>query len=1128
MDSNSFDSRIAKLSTAKRARLELRLKQRSGSDSAHQYISRREASDSSPLSFAQQRLWFLHQLEPTNAAYNESRAIRLTGTLDLDALQRALNQIVARHEVLRTTFVPVDGIAMQVISKRGPVELPVVDLRSLPGPTKEPEICRLLAEVSRRPFDLSKDLMLRALLLWLDQGEHILSLTAHHIAFDGWSGAVLAQELTALYDAFVSGQPPTLPDLPIQYADYAVWQRDWLQGELLDTQLAYWKKQLDGLVPLQIPTDRVPPVLETYDGAKQSLVIAEELSDQLRAFSRRRGVSLFMTLLAAFQTLLYRYSGKTDVAVGTPFAGRSWPETENLIGFFVNTLVMRSDLSGTPTCNELLERVREVTLNAYTHQDMPFEKLVQELNPQRNLATTPLFQVIFALQNVPRLAMELPGLAVSPVDVESGMAKFDLFLAIIEQDRQLTAKAVYKTDLFDPSTVTRMLRHFEILLKTMVANPEQRISELAILTEAERRQLLVEWSGTEKDYSKDKCIHELFEEQVEKTPDAIAIVFEQRRISYRELNRRANQVAHYLRKQGVGAETLVALGMKRSIEMIIGQLGVLKAGAAYVPLDPEYPRERLAFILQDTRAAALLTQGRLIEEMVEDGEPKVEDRPPSSILHPRLKATYLDRDWEAIAQESSENPSSGTSGENLAYVIYTSGSTGRPKGVMIEHRNATAFLAWATSAFSTEDLSAVLASTSICFDLSIFEIFAPLTVGGKVILAESILALPELPDREEVTLINTVPSAIAELVRKRCVPDSVRVVNLAGEPLKNSLVRKLYETTQAEKIHDLYGPTETTTYSTWGQRAVDGAQTIGRPIANTQIYLLDERLQPVPVGVRGEIYIGGAGVTRGYLNDPELTGQKFIPNPFSTDRQARLYKTGDLARYLPDGNIELLGRVDNQVKIRGYRIELGEIEAVLGQHPGIRETLILTREDNSGEQQIVAYVVPQQRAPTIGELRSYLRTKLPEYMVPAAFVVLDSFPLTPNGKIDRRALPVRDRRRPESEPSFVAPRTDLEERLAQIWREVLKVERVGIHDNFFDLGGHSLLVMRVIARVRQSLATELPVRAIFETPTIGGLAAVIAADRAKAVHKGNVEPLLSEVETMSDEEAGQQLIEETK
>ncbi len=1029
-----------------------------------------------PLSFAQARLWFLSQLEPDSATYNIPAAVRLCGQLKVEALQESLNCIIQRHSALRTNFVTDDnGQPIQVIAPELKLRLKVVDLRSLPQTELENTTQQLATQEAVRCFDLASEPLVRATLLQLKQEEYVLLLVMHHLVADGWSMGVLVRELACFYSGLCNQKPTVLPALPIQYPDFAIWQRSWLHGEVLQTQLSYWFEQLSNATDvLQLPTDRPRPTHQTFRGAHQSFALSENLSQRVSSLSVRQEVTVFMTLLAAFVTLLYRYTQQTDICIGTPIANRNRAEIEPLIGLFVNTLVLRTSVEGNPTFVELLSLVREVALLAYAHQDLPFEQLVEALQPERNLTHQPLFQVMFVFQNAPMPPLELPGLTSSYTEIDTATTKFDLTLSMSNSEQGLVGSLEYNTDLFNADTISRMVGHFQTLLEGVVADPSQRLADLPLLTPAERQQLLVEWNHTQVDYPKNVCIHELFAAQVERTPDAVALVFESQQLTYQQLNRQANQLAHYLSSLGVVAGSLVGLCLERSVEMVVGLLGILKAGGAYVPLDPTYPQERLAFMLEDTQASVLLTHTHLVEKL-----PKYQGR-----------VVYFDTEWETIAKQSQENPVSNVSADNLAYIIYTSGSTGKPKGVLIEHHSTVALLYWARDVFTSEHLAGVLASTSICFDLSVFELFVPLSWGGKIILAENALHLATLPTAFDVTLINTVPSVIAELLRVDGVPTSVYNVNLAGEPLQNKLVQQLYERETVQQVFNLYGPSEDTTYSTFALvKKGDSIVTIGRPLSNTQVYILDEQLQPVPIGVVGELYISGASLARGYLNRPELTAVKFIPNPFSDQPGSRLYKTGDNARYLANGNIEYLGRSDRQVKIRGFRIELGEIETVLSQHSDVFQSVVIAQQDNYGNQRLVAYVVTQQQTTlTNSQLRHYIKQKLPEYMLPSNFVLLDTLPLTANGKVDRSRLIALEIAPTQTTASFVAPQTPIEEILAQIWTEVLAIEQVGIQDNFFELGGHSLLATQLISRVRSSFKVELPLLRLFEAPTIQGLA----------------------------------------
>ncbi|TMI56674.1 amino acid adenylation domain-containing protein [Candidatus Bathyarchaeota archaeon] len=1054
-------------------------------------ISRAAKDEASPLSFAQERLWFLEQFEPGGSAYNICRAARLIGLLKIEALEQSLSEIMRRHEVLRTRFQVVDGRPVQVRAPAQKLSISLVELSQLSHAERDGEVARLIADEGGCPFDLSAGPLLQAMLLRLGNDDHMLILTTHHIASDAWSMGILTRELWTLYEAYANGKPSPLPDLPVQYTDYAVWQRQWLKGKVLESQLSYWKKQLAHIPILNLPTDRPRPVLQSFRGARQPISLPESLTAAVNELSRREGVTQFMTLLAAFQVLLYRYSGQEDVVVGSPIANRNRTEIEGLIGFFVNTLVLRTDLSRRPTFKELLLRVRDVCLGAYAHQDLPFEKLVQELHPERDLSRNPLFQVMFVLQNTPRPFPETSGFSIERVDVLAETSPFDLSLYLRERNGKLIGFIEYSTDLFDRSTIERMIGHFQTLLEGIVANPDQLISTLPLLTEAERHQLLVEWNDTAAEYPKDSCIHELFEAQVERTPDAIAAEFEGKRLSYRELNSRANQLAHYLRRLGVGPESLVGICIERSLEMIVGLLGILKAGGAYVPLDPAYPRERLRFMLEDAQVSVLLTH----ESLIENGRLNTEDRnaPPFSILEPQIKTICLDTDWEKIAQQSERNPDTGATAQNLAYVIYTSGSAGQPKGVQVEHRSVINCLYSMRQQIGLTEKDILLAVTTISFDITALETYLPLTTGAKLVLARGDEALDgrQLRDRLTkcgATTMQATPSTWRLLLEARWEGDRRLKILCGGEVLSRELADQLLE--RARSVWNLYGPTETTIWSAIHKvQPGDRSVPIGSPIANTQIYLLDSRLQPEPLGVPCELYIGGAGLARGYLNRPDLTAERFIPNPFNDEPGSRLYRTGDRAHYLCDGNIEFLGRVDDQVKIRGYRIEPREIESVLNQHPAVKETVVVLRErDSSGDKDLVAYFVPRQdSSPSVIDLRGFLRRKVPQYMMPAILIAIDALPLSPNGKVDRSKLPPPDDSRPNLEETFVEPRTEAEQLVAQVWEEVLKLDKVGICDNFFEFGGHSLSAIQVISRLREVFGKNIPLRLLFEEPTVAGL-----------------------------------------
>ena len=995
--------------------------------------------------------------------------VKLNGDLNQMALERALTSIVARHEILRTTIDSVEGTPLQTVASVAQLVLAVVDRRAQDEESRQHELHKLADEEARRPFDLSSDLMLRATLVKSGDTEHVLLLTLHHIAADGWSLEILFRELSELYSAYSQEREPKLTELPIQYADYARWQEELLSGKLLETQLEYWKEQLPGGYVLQIPTDRARPSVQSYRGATVRVELSEKLSETLRELTGREG--LITVLLTAFKVLLYRYSGQEDIRVGIPAANRARVETEGLIGMFVNTLVVRTDLSGEPTFREVLRRVNDSLLGAREHGDAPFETVVKALQPERNSSYTPLFQVMFAPQDGVNRAFEMGDVQAQASGLANGTAKFDLTVSLSSEGKKIEGAIEYSTDLYDAETVRRMVEHYRSLLDAMVKDPDQLVSTAPMLTEAERRRILVEWNDTRREYPQ-VCIHQIIEQQVERTPEAVACIFDEERLSYRELNERANRVAHYLRKRGAGPDVPIGIFIERSVNLIVGILGILKAGSAYVPLDPDYPVERLGYILEVTQAPVVLTQGSLAGEL-------------RGFVGQQI---CLDTDWGGIARESDENPVTEVKSHHLAYVLFTSGSTGRPKGVALEHRTPATFAQWSREVFTPGELAGVLFGTSVSFDVSVFEILVTLSAGGKVIVARNALQLPEMVAREEVTLINTVPTIMAELMRLGGLPDSVKTVNLAGEVLADALVEQIYATTRVEKVYNLYGPTETS-YSTWTLVTRGSRVTIGKPLANTRVYILDDRLEPAPVGVIGDLWIGGDGLARGYWKQPELTSQKFLTNVLS---EVRLYKTGDLARYLPDGNIEFLGRLDHQVKIRGFRVELGEIEATLRRHPGVHSAAVLMREDTPGEKRIVAYVVaaPGQRHAR-EDLRSFLKQKLPEYMVPSSFEYLSALPLTAHGKVDRRALPAPGTAVRETACVFTPPRTEVEKVLTGIFAEVLQRKSIGIEDDFFDLGGHSLLAMKVLSRVNIELGARIPLREFYQAPTVAALAATI-------------------------------------
>ncbi len=1020
-----------------------------------------------PLSLAQQRLWFLDRLDQAASAYHMPAALRLRGRLDVAALQASLDRLVARHESLRTSFIAIDGVPYQQIAPADcGFAMTRSDLRAMESGDRERAVRELAAEEAETPFDLTTGPLIRGQFLALADAEHVLLVTQHHIVTDGWSLGILVREVAALYMAFSRGEADPLPPPEIQYADYAQWQREWMRGDELARQVEYWKQHLAGAPALlELPLDRPRPRVQSHAGGSVPLVLSAALTADLRAFSQRHGVTLFMTLLSAWGLLLSRLSGQPDVVIGTPVANRQRPEVENLIGFFVNTLAVRLRFDGEETVAALLARVKETTLAAFAHQELPFEQVVEAVQPQRSLSHSPLFQAMLALNNTPGYgnALNLPDLSFTPLEFELATSLYELSLHLNERGDELSGVVMYASDLFDRATVERWAGHYVRLLETMVADSSVRAATLPLLSAAERRQLLVDFNDTGAEFPKDELIHQLFERQAAAQPDAVAIVCEGRSVTYAELNARANRLAHELIEFGVTPDDRVAICTERDLDMVVGLLGTLKAGGAYLPVDPAYPDGRRQYLLEDGAPKVVLTKELLRQDRTAR---------PASNPDPRVL---------------------GLTARNLAYVIYTSGSTGVPKGVAIEHANTVNLLHWALSSFTGEELSNTLFSTSINFDLAVWELFVPLAAGSTLTLVRNALELTARP--EPVTTINTVPSAMQALLSAGGVPPSTRLVNLAGEPLRREIVERLFAETATQSVANLYGPSETTTYSTWVRmpRERGFAAHIGRPVANTQVYILDTRGEPVPIGVTGEVYIGGDGVARGYLNRPGLTAERFLRDPFRATADARMYRTGDLGRWLPDGNIEYLGRNDFQVKIRGFRIELGEIEARLRQCAGVREAVVTAREDASGDKRLVAYLAVADGAVVdAAELRATLLSQLPDYMAPSAFVVLEALPLTPNGKLDRQALPA-----PET-PALIArgpepPEGEVEEGLAAIWADLLGVERVGSRDNFFELGGHSLLAVRLQARIRDELLVNVPLRTLIAAPDLHDLAGEVAA-----------------------------------
>jgi amino acid adenylation domain-containing protein len=1066
-----------------------------------------------PLSFAQQRLWFLDQLDPGSAAYNLLNSVRLEGELNVPALVKSFGEMVRRHESLRTTFTAMGGEPVQRISEPEGFALPLIDLSGL-GEAARAEALRLAREDARRPFDLERGPLFRPQLMRLGPEEHGMLATMHHIIGDRWSTSLCIRELRALYEAFSSGMPSPLPELPVQYADFATWQRQYLTGERLKSQLSHWRERLSGApAVLSLPLDRPRPAMRRFRGASVSFRLPEETQVELARLRHSNAATLFMVLLAAFEVLLSRWSGQEDLVVGSPVAGRSRLEVENLIGFFVNTLALRGDVSGDPSFIELLSRVRQETLTAYAYEELPFEKLVEELQPERSLAHSPLFQVMLALENVPPSKLELLGLSLTSLGLAAENNKFDLTVILTETASGLACSWGYDSDLFDAATMRRCQGYFQELLRAAATEPSRCLSELSWLSEVESQQLLREWNGVPTDCVVTGSLHEQLASIAQRWPDATAMSWEGGSLSYGELNRRSGRLARRLRALGVGPEVPVALCLDRSPELIVAVLGILKSGGAYLPMDPSYPRERHAWILADSRAPVVVTSRELLAEM------------------PVSPAQWLILEDEDLAIGEELEPVS-TGAENLAYVIYTSGSTGRPKGVLVRHGNAMRLFA-ATQAwlgFDRQDVWTLFHSHA--FDFSVWEMWGALLHGGRLVIvpywvSRSPSSFHHLLRQQSVTILSQTPSAFGQLVtadRESEPAESLRLVIFGGEALDISSLLPWWERygEARPRLVNMYGITETTVHVTY--RPVFPADLekpgspIGTAISDLTLRVLDRWQQPVPCGVAGELYVGGAGLAQGYLNRPELTAERFVPDPFSEEAGARLYRSGDLVRYRTNGDLEHLGRIDFQVKIRGFRIELGEIESLLRAHPAVREAVVLASRAPSGDLRLVGYVVPVGGSEST-DFRAFLREKLPEYMIPAVFLTLDALPLTQNGKLDRKALPDPDMSRIRREVEIVLPETPTQEMLAEIWAEVLGLERIGIRDNFFDIGGNSLAATRVTFRLSKSLGFHLPVRALFAHPTIDSLARRIEEVIVEQSSGERLDEILDLLEAMDLKEA---------
>ncbi|HKV34448.1 MAG TPA: amino acid adenylation domain-containing protein [Pyrinomonadaceae bacterium] len=1083
---NDLAARIAALSPEQRALFEASLKAKGLRAPQVDRIPRRPREDVNlfPTSIDQERLWFIEQLQPGNAAYNIFSASRIKGRLDVAVMERVVNELIARHEVVRTTFTVVDDQPMQVIQPKLEVTLTPVDLQPVPLEQREQEALRLVTEDFSRPFDLEQGPLVRIGLLRLAEDDHVMHINMHHTVTDRWSGAIFEQETGLLYEAFANHRPSPLPELPIQYADYSLWQRGRAESEIYHRQAEYWTRKLTG-VPfvLEVPTDFPRLAMQNFRGARVYTRYSRRLLDALRELSRREGVTMFTLALAAYKALLYRYTTQETILVGATFANRNRPELQGMVGYLLNLIVLSTDLSGNPTFRELLQRERATVLEGFANQDLPFGKLVQELRPTQDASRNPIVQHSLIYLDFPELTvMETLGLSAKHLDIDNGASRFDMTLAMTETEQGYEVDIEFPTDLYRRERIERMTKHLENILESVVVDPTQRLSDLPLLSENEKRQLLIEWNDTAVPYPSERCVHELFEEQVEQRPDEVALLFEDERLTYRELNEQANRVANYLRAAGVENGELVGLFTSRSLRMVVALLGILKAGAAYVPLDERYPAKRLDFMLKDSGVRVLLT----------------------------------DRDWEAIAECGAENPEQIFTNQQRAYVIYTSGSTGQPKGVEVSHRAVVNLLNAVISKTSVKATDTMLSVSTLSFDIAVAEIFVPLIVGGRVVIASREVAgdgieLARLLARSGATVMQATPATWRMLIDAGWQGDSALKVFSTGEALDRPLADQLL--TRCAELWNLYGPTETTIFSGVTRVTEDvGPVPIGTPIANTSFYVLDQFVNPVPIGIYGELCIGGAGVAHGYLNRPELTAEKFISDPFGGEPGARMYRTGDLVRYREDGSLEFGGRLDHQVKVRGFRIELGEVEAAMSRHESVRAVVVAAREVREGEQRLVAYVVGnQQQLPTASEWRTFLIQRLPEYMIPSLFVRLEELPLLPNGKVNRAALPVPDASRPELRREFVAPENPTQARLVELYMNVLALEQVGIHDDFFELGGDSILATRLASRVRRVFEVEMPLRELFWQPTVFELAAVI--ERL----------VIEQLEELSEEEAEQLL-----
>lgn len=1117
-------ARIAALNPEQRAVFEAALKAKGLRAFQIDQIPRRPREDTNLFvtSIDQERLWFIEQLQPGNAAYNIFSASRIRGPLDAAVMERVVKELIARHEVLRTTFTIVDDEPMQVINREVDFTLAPVDLQSLPPDQREPEAMGLVTEDFSRPFDLEKGPLLRVGLIRLAEDDHVLHQNMHHTVTDRWSGAIFEQETGVLYEAFATGKPSPLPPLPIQYADYAAWQRSLTESEIYRSQAAYWKRRLAGApLVLEVPTDFPRPPIQNFRGARVYTRYSKRLLEALRDLSRREGVTMFTLALAAYKALLYRYTSQETVLVGTTFANRNRPELQHMVGYLLNLIVLSTDVSGNPTFRDLLQRERTTVLEGFANQDLPFGKLVQELRPTQDASRNPIVQHSLIYLDFPELTiMETLGLTAKHLDIDNGASRFDMTLAMTETDGGYEVDIEYPTDLYRRERIERMTKHLENILESVVEDPGLRLSELPLLSDGEERQLLIEWNATNAEYPPDQCIHELFEAEARRRPDDVALLFEDDWLAYRELNEQANQVGRYLIEAGVENGELVGLFVSRSLRMVVGLLGILKAGGAYVPLDERYPAERLSFMLKDSGVRVLLTEERLLERLPGyDGRIVYLDAEESKEFSPAKaqsrKVGTTSQDFLGAFAPLREK----TTNEQRAYVIYTSGSTGQPKGVEVSHRAVVNLFNSMLSKKLLNATDTMLAVTTPSFDIAAAEIYLPLIAGGRVVIASREVVsdgvqLAKLLANSGATVMQATPATWRMLIDADWQGDSRLKVFSTGEALDRPLADQLLE--RCAELWNLYGPSETAIFSAAVRvSSGTGPVPIGAPIANTRFYVVDQVGNPVPIGIYGELYIGGSGLAHAYLNRPELTAEKFVPDPFGSEPGARVYRTGDLVRYCEDGNLEFGGRLDHQVKVRGFRIELGEVEEALSRHDSVRAAVVVAREARPGEQRLIAYVVGNESTPTPGEWRTFLIQRLPEYMIPSLFVGLDELPLLPNGKVNRQALPVPDASRPELRKAFVVPENPTQARLVEIWMNVLGLDRVGIHDDFFELGGDSILATRLVSRVRRIFEVELQLRELFWKSTVFELAAAIE------------ELVIQQLEDLSEEEARQLLQNES-